>query len=103
MDNDDLEPEFRAAEQTAAIVEGTAKTDYVGPSKVISVRLPSSVAARVQALAQKSGKTRNAMVSSLLEVGLEEVRKLLSEETVEELHAIEQELLFDEFGLNGDA
>lgn len=99
----EYEPEIRAAEHTAAIVEGTAKTEYIGPTKVISVRLPSSLAARVQALAQKSGKTRNAMVSSLLEVGLEEVRSLLSDETVAELHEIEQELLRDEFGLNGEA
>lgn len=99
----DDEQVITAAEHAAAIVEGRGKTDYIGPSRVISVRLPSSVAARVQALAHKSSKTRNATVATLLEVGLEEVRKLLSDETVAELHEIEQELLRDEFGLNGDA
>ena len=56
------------------------------------------LAAQVQALANKSGKTRNATIATLLEVGLEEVRGRLSPETIEELEAIEQEVLQDEFG-----
>lgn len=92
-----------AAEEAAAIVEGTAETTYIGSSKVISVRLPVVLAAKVQALAHKSGKTRNAAVAMLLEVGLEEVRQRLSEVTLTELNAIEQELLRDAFDLNGEA
>ena len=87
-----------AAEHAASIVEGRAKSSYVGVTKVISVRIPSFLAAQVQALANKSGKTRNATIATLLEVGLEEVRGLLSPETLEELDAIEQEVLQDEFG-----
>ena len=95
--------EIRVADHAAQIVEGTGKSEYIGATKVISVRLPSVLAVRLQALAQKSGKTRNATVATLLEVGLEEVRVRLSEETCQELHEIEQELLRDEFGLNGEA
>ena len=89
---------FRSAEQAAAIVEGTGKTEYIGVTKVISVRLPSFLAARVQALAHKSGKTRNATMATLLEVGLEEVSERLKPETRKELGEIEQEILRDEFG-----
>lgn len=92
-----------SADQAAAIVEGTAESTYIGVSKVISVRLPVVLATSVQALAHKSGKTRNAAVAMLLEVGLEEVRQRLSEDTLTELHSIEQELLRDAFDLNGEA
>lgn len=94
---------IREADHAANIIEGRGVTDYIGATKVISVRLPSILAARVQALAHKSGKTRNASVSMLLEVGLQEVVDRLSEETKAELHAIEQELLRDELGMNGEA
>jgi predicted DNA-binding protein len=87
-----------AAEHAANIVEGRGKSSYIGVTKVISVRIPSFLAAQVQALANKSGKTRNATIATLLEVGLEEVRGRLSPETIEELEAIEQEVLQDEFG-----
>lgn len=92
-----------AADHAAQIVEGTGKTEYIGSTKVISVRLPLLLANRLQALAQKSGKTRNATVSMLLEVGLEEVASRLSDETSKELLEIESELHADAFGLNGEA
>ncbi|MDH0383725.1 hypothetical protein [Comamonas aquatica] len=99
--NDEIE--VSQAEIAAGMVEGTAKTDYMGETKVISVRIPASMIVLVQAMAQKMGKTRNAAVAMLLEVGLEEVRKRLSDETVQELHEIEQELFRDLYNLNGEA
>lgn len=95
--------EISAAEHAAALVEGKAKTTYMGVTKVTSVRLPAHIAVQLQALAHKSGKTRNATVAMLLEVGLEEVRNRLSDEVCQELHEIEQELFRDEYDLNGDA
>lgn len=88
---------IRAADHAAAIVEGRAKTEHVGTTKVLSVRLPTFLAAQVQALAHKSGKTRNATIGTLLEVGLEEVRGRLAEDTIKELVAIEAELLQEEY------
>ena len=88
---------IRAADQAASVVEGRGKSEYSGITKVISVRLPVILAAQVQALSHKSAKTRNFTVTSLLEVGLEEVRERLSEETLKDLAEIEQELLHDEF------
>lgn len=95
--------EISAAEFAAAMVEGKAKTEYTGGTKVMSVRLPVHLAVQLQALAQKSGKTRNATVEMLLGVGLEEVRIRLSDEACQELHEIEQELFRDAYELNGEA
>lgn len=100
-ENDEIK--VSQAEIAAGMVEGTAKADYMGETKVISVRIPASMIVLVQAMAQKMGKTRNAAVAMLLEVGLEEVRKRLSDETVQELHEIEQELFRDLYNLNGEA
>ena len=85
------------ADHAAAIVEGRGETNYAGSSKVISIRLPSDIVVRAQAMAHKSGKTRNAMMCTLLEVGLEEVRQRLAPETLQTLHEIEQELFRDEY------
>ena len=86
---------IKAADHAAAIVEGRGKTDYVGTTKLITIRIPMHLAVQLQAMAQKSGKSRNATISTLLEVGLEEVRDRLDEATMTELLAIEQELFSD--------
>ena len=52
-------------------------------------------------MAQKSGKSRNATIATLLDVALEEVRERLDDETIEELQAIEQELWADESNAMG--
>lgn len=83
------------AEHAAAIVEGTASTRWTAPTKVISVRLPALLFAEVSALAHKSGKTRNSMICTLLEVGVEEVTTRLTPETKTALSAIRSELLTD--------
>lgn len=87
-----------AADQVAAIVEGRGENSYVGVTKVTSVRLPLHLSVKLQALAHKSGKTRNAMMVNLLEVGLEEVYQRLSPETVEQLQELESEALSDQAG-----
>ena len=65
-------------------------------TKIITIRIPLLLAVKLQALAQKSGKSRNATVATLLEVAIEEVTERLDSSTVEELEAIEQELWSDE-------
>lgn len=87
--------EITAAEHVAAIVEGRGKTEYIGSTTVISVRLPKVLEAEVQAFAHKSSKTRNAMVAHLLEVGLNEVKKHLSDETLFEIYELMNERLAD--------
>ncbi len=73
-----------AAAEVASIIEGRGESSYIGSTKVISVRLPEHLVVRLQALAHKSSKTRNAMIVNLLEVGVEEVIKLLKPETLQE-------------------
>ena len=86
---------IKAADQAAAIVEGRAKTEYVGITKLITIRIPMHLAIQLQAMAQKSGKSRNATIATLLEVGLEEVSERLDLQTIEQLREIEQELYTD--------
>lgn len=76
------------AQHAAAILEGRGTTEYIGATKVISVRLPMTLEARVQAFAHKSGKTRNGMIAELLEVGLEEVSKHLEDATLEDINEL---------------
>ena len=59
------------------------------------------LAVHLQAMAQKSGKSRNATIATLLDVALEEVRERLDDETIQELQAIEQELWADESNAMG--
>ena len=87
---------IKAADQAAAMVAGRLKSEYVGSTKIITIRIPLPLAVKLQALAQKSGKSRNATIATLLEVAIEEVTERLDSSTVEELEAIEQELWSDE-------
>ena len=84
-----------AAEHAANIVEGRGDTQRIGVTKVISVRLPTTLLAELQGLAHKSGKTRNFTIETLLEVGLEEVKARLSEKTLQQLADITSEHLGD--------
>ena len=86
---------IKAADHAAAIVEGRGKTEYVGITKLITIRIPMHLAIQLQAMAQKSGKSRNATIATLLEVGLEEVSERLDLQTIEQLREIEQELYTD--------
>ena len=86
---------IKAADHAAAIVEGRGKTEYGGLTKLITIRSPMHLAIQLQAMAQKSGKSRNATIATLLEVGLEEVSERLDLQTIEQLREIEQELYTD--------
>src|SRR5450830_454118 len=90
------------AEQVAGIVEQTGTMINEGVSKVLSIRIQLRILDDVQALTQKSGKSRNFMIERLLEVGLEEVHKQLSEKTMQEVNELTSESygdLFAEAGL----
>lgn len=91
-----------AADHAAGIFEGTGNSTYIGMTKVISVRLPLLQFVNLQALAHKSGKTRNSTIVTLLDVGLEEVESRLSPETLSQVEVLKAEL-FDEAGEVGVA
>jgi predicted DNA-binding protein len=82
LDNGEV---ITAADHAAGIIEGTGKTEYIGMTKVVSVRLPATLVAQIQGLAHKSARTRNATMAMLLEVGIEEVKARLTPETLEAL------------------
>ncbi len=84
-----------AADELADMVEGRTAFSYAGLTKVTSVRIPLHLAVKVQALAYKSGKTRNAIIVNLLEVGLEELHQRLKSTTLEELKSFETKALLD--------
>ena len=77
----------READHVAALVEGSAETNFLGVTKVLSARLPITQVVELEAIAEKSGKTRNAMLSMLLAVGIEEVRAGLKPKTIKEINA----------------
>lgn len=84
----ELEDEvIREAQHVAALIEGNATTNFVGVTKVISARLPLHLLAELEAFAEKSGRSRNAMLAMILDVGLEEVRAGLKAKTVKEIQA----------------
>lgn len=73
------------AEHLAGIVSGTATTKTVSAMKVVSYRVPVYFLAAVDAMAKKSKKSRNSMLNLLLQVGIDEVRKHLSDEVATDL------------------
>ena len=87
-----------SAELVAAVVEGRGKADYMGVTKVVSVRMPLHLFLRIQALSHRSGRTKNAMIIGLLDAGIEEVSKLLNPETLKELNDLEVEATADQIG-----
>jgi predicted DNA-binding protein len=92
MTTDDGET-ITAAQHAAATIEGRGTTSYVGVTRTISIRLPAFTYAKAVALAHVGGKSRNATLVSLLEVGIEDVMALLSPETHEKLREVENEYL----------
>jgi len=76
------------AQQVASIVEGEGVGISKGVAKVLSMRLQLRTLAEVEALAHKSKRSRNATLEALLEVGVEEVHKLLRVETMQEVNEL---------------
>ena len=94
--------EVNEAEITASIIEGRGESTWVGATKVISLRLPITHEAELQAFAHRSGKTRNSMAAMLLESGMEQVKQHLSDEAIAEIRLLMNERLADEFAEGGE-
>ena len=78
-----------SAEILAGVVSGNAKTITVDAVRPISYRVPIRLLARIDALADKSSKSRNFMITSLIDIGLDELTVRLDEEVMEEISAFE--------------
>lgn len=83
------EKEVSSAEVVASIVSGTGKTRNKMVVRTITYRVSIGTLARVDSMAGKSGKSRNAMLNLLLDVGIDEVYKLFTHAEVEELQSRE--------------
>jgi predicted DNA-binding protein len=78
--------EVSNAEILASIVCGTGKAFSVDVVRPISYRIPVRLLARIDALADKSGKSRNYMITNLIELGLDELDEFFNEEQVIDIH-----------------
>lgn len=86
-----------AADHVAQVIEGRGQTKYVGSTRIMSVRIPAQLFYAIQALSVKSGRTRNATIGMLLDVGLQEVTAKLSRQTALELEQMQAQF-FNESG-----
>ena len=83
------EEKVSAADMVASVVAGTGSRSSASVVRAVSYRVPVTMLARVDALSEKSGKSRNAMLNMLVDVGLEEVLSRLSEDDFEEVQSRE--------------
>lgn len=77
--------EVSNAEILASVILGSGKTITVDTVRPISYRIPIRLLARIDALADKSSKSRNFMITSLIELGLDDLTPYLGEEGMEEI------------------
>lgn len=86
-----IEEKVTNTEHVAAMLYGNATTNTVSVVKVVAYRIPVHLLAPVDAMAKKAGKSRNAMLNLLLQVGIDEVRKQLPDDVAEKLTMAESE------------
>lgn len=82
-----------AASHAAGMIMGVAKTDYTGVTKVITARVNLMLACHVFAIAHKSGLSRNAMITTILDAGIEAINAELPDEVLLEIEALKQEFI----------
>jgi hypothetical protein len=76
------------AEFAAAVLSGTVDLMTKGELVPITGRVPSWVMAVLDAMATRSGKSRNYVVNLVLATGLDAVQEHMSEEVRAELHLL---------------
>ena len=73
----------------ASIISRTGKSTTSSLAKSISYRVPVTTLARVDAMADQAGKSRNQMLNLLLDVALDQVGGDLSQAVFEEVQSRE--------------
>lgn len=73
------------AEQIAGVMAGNGVAEYWGQTKNIAYRCPWHLMPVLDSMAEVAGKTRTAMLTILLQVGIDEVRSKLDMKTAERL------------------
>ncbi len=82
MEQQDFLPE---AAMVASAIARKGTVGGKGVCKSVGLRMPVHLLIYIDAMAAHAGKSRTSMISALLEVGLEEVKKHLDPKTAEEL------------------
>lgn len=85
------EVEVSNTEHVAAMLSGNATTKSISAVKVVAYRVPMHLLGPVDGMAKTAGKSRNAMLNLLVQVGIDEVRKQLSDDAAEALVLAESE------------
>lgn len=81
--------DISSAEVLASVISGNGRHNSTALVRPVHYRAPVYLLSVVDAMAAQAGKSRNSMLNMLLGVGVEEVRKQLSQETAESLLAHE--------------
>ena len=74
-----------AAQQLAAELSKTGKSQYLGLLFPVPTRLTINIYSMVEALTQRAGTSRNKLVNQLLETGIEAVMKELDEDAAQQI------------------
>lgn len=83
------------SEQLAAVAMGEGTMRERAAVRPISLRLSPTILGRVDALAEKMGKSRNFLVSQLMQLGFEEVTDLLPRKACNEVMKRASELCLE--------
>jgi len=86
-----IDNEVTNTEHVALMLSSNATSNMVAVMKVVAYRVPLHLLGPVDAMAKKAGKSRNAMLNLLVQVGIDEVRKQLSDDVAEALVVGESE------------
>ena len=70
------------ADMLANLIEKTGTTSWSAPARPMNFRVPEDMLAEVDAMSEMASKSRNSMMVYLVEVGIEEVRHMLDEDTI---------------------
>lgn len=84
-----MNEEILKSEIVAATIFGKGVSHQQFLVRTISYRVPITTLARVDAMAQQAGKSRNTMMNMLLDVGINDVYAHFNQEEIEELQSRE--------------
>lgn len=85
--------EVTSADMVAAAIERTGTSRMAAVVQGVHYRAPLTTLARVNAMAKRAGKSRNSMMTMLLNVGLEQVQLSLGKKVAREVSKMEVEEL----------
>ena len=90
------------AEMAAAVIQQTATKFTKGVLTPITGRVPIWVMGALDAMATRSGKSRNFTMNLVLEAGLEAIREHLPPEVQQELQWMSQDMLSNPENASGE-